>query len=79
MNIQLEFGFEEVVAIPECREALELYNCLGKEEVKKLRTPAELANKMVREVKLWQGKHPDRDVMEIVPPPWKAYIKSRLK
>ena len=31
-----------------------------------------------REVRVWQQKHPDRDVMEIITPDWEEYIKSRL-
>lgn len=44
----------------------------------KFKRPIDVAEEMVREAKLWQQKHPDRNVMEIITPDWKEYIKSRL-
>lgn len=78
-TMQLSFEFDDMVPIPECGELLELHNYLMKDPAKKIETPAELANEMVRELKLWQEKNPGRDVIDIVPPNWKEYIKNRLK
>lgn len=66
---QLELKFDEVIPIPECS---------GLMEMMKLKRPIDVANEMVRAAKLWQQKHPDRGVMEIITPDWKEYIKSRL-
>lgn len=67
--MQLALEFEDVIPIPECRELIELT---------KFKRPIDVADDMVREARLWQEKHPDRDVMEIITPDWKEYIKSRL-
>mgnify|MGYP000285414836 FL=1 len=68
--MQLSLVFDEIIPIPECS---------GLMKMTKFKRPMDLANEMVRGVKLWQQKNPDRDVMEIVSPAWKEYIKSRLK
>lgn len=61
--------FDEIVPIPECSELLEM---------SRLKTPQQLANEMAREAKQWQEKHPDRNVMKIITPDWREYIRSRL-
>lgn len=68
--MQLSLEFEDVIPIPECSGLMELT---------KFKCPIDLADEMVREARLWQEKHPDRDVMEIIIPDWKEYIKNRLK
>lgn len=67
--MQLSFEFD-VIPIPEC---------LGLMELTKFKHPIDVADEMVREARLWQEKHPGRDVMEIITPDWKEYIKNRLK
>lgn len=67
---QLSFVFDEIIPIPECS---------GLMEMTKFKRPIDLADEMVREAKLWQQKHPDRDIMDIITPEWKEYIKSRLQ
>ena len=68
--MQLSLVFDDIIHIPECSVLMKMT---------KFKRPMDLANEMVREVKLWQQKNPDRDVMEIVSPAWKEYIKSRLE
>lgn len=68
--MQLSFEFDDVIPIPDCSGIMEI--------TKKYKRPIDVANEMVRQAKLWQQKHPDRDVMEIITPDWKEYIKSRL-
>ena len=47
-------------------------------ENNEIERPIDVADRMVQEVRVWQQKHPDRDVMEIITPDWEEYIKSRL-
>ena len=68
-NTQLSLLFDEVIPIPECSELM---------KITKLIRPIDVADRMVQEVRVWQQKHPDRDVMEIITPDWEEYIKSRL-
>lgn len=67
--MQLSFEFD-VIPIPECSGLMELT---------KFKRPIDLANEIVREAKLWLRKYPDGDVMDIITPEWKEYIKNRLK
>lgn len=67
--MQLSLLFDNIIPIPECD---------GLMEMTKFKRPIDVAEEMVREAKLWQQKHPDRNVMEIITPDWKEYIKSRL-
>ena len=68
-NTQLSLLFDEVIPFPECSELM---------KITKLKRPIDVADRMVQEVRVWQQKHPDRDVMEIITPDWEEYIKSRL-
>lgn len=68
-NTQLSLLFDEVIPIPEYSELM---------KITKLKRPIDVADRMVQEVRVWQQKHPDRDVMEIITPDWEEYIKSRL-
>ena len=68
-NTQLSLLFDEVIPTPECSELM---------KITKLKRPIDVADRMVQEVRVWQQKHPDRDVMEIITPDWEEYIKSRL-
>ena len=68
-NTQLSLLFDEVIPITECSELM---------KITKLKRPIDVADRMVQEVRVWQQKHPDRDVMEIITPDWEEYIKSRL-
>ena len=68
-NTQLSLLFDEVIPIPERSELM---------KITKLKRPIDVADRMVQEVRVWQQKHLDRDVMEIITPDWEEYIKSRL-
>ena len=52
--MQLFLVFDDIIPIPECS---------GLMKMTKFKRPMDLANEMVREVKLWQQKNPDCDVM----------------
>lgn len=69
--MQLSLPFDEVIPIPDCSEIMKM--------MKKYKRPIDIANEMVREANLWQQNNPDKNVMEIITPEWKEYIKSRLK
>jgi hypothetical protein len=65
--------FDDMVPVPDCTEAIELYGRrLG------LNTPSKMANEMLREARQWQREHPDGDVLDVITPPWKEYIKANL-
>lgn len=68
-NTQLSLLFDEVIPIPGMLRIM---------KITKLKRPIDVADRMVQEVRVWQQKHPDRDVMEIITPDWEEYIKSRL-
>lgn len=48
-------------------------------DVTGLRTPTEVANEMVRKVRIWQEKNPGKDVMDVIIPEWKEYINHKIK
>ncbi len=43
-----------------------------------LNTPAKVANEMVREARAWQGKNPDKDVLEVITPDWRDHVRANL-
>ena len=65
--------FDDIVPVPDCAEAIELY---GKKMG--LNSPSKMANEMVKEAREWQNRNPDKDVMEIITPEWKEYIKANI-
>ena len=65
--MQLFLVFDDIIPIPECS---------GLMKMTKFKRPMDLANEMVREVKLWQQKNPDCDVMEIVSPSLERVYKK---
>lgn len=68
---QLTFDFiEEIVSIPDCTF---LMDATG------LRTPSEVANEMVRKVRIWQEKNPGKGVMDVITPEWQEYINHKIK
>lgn len=64
-------GIEDVVPIPEtCKELKQLFNYSSVQAV---------ADEMIRQIRTWQDEHPDKDVMDILPPTIKEYIQYRLE
>lgn len=54
--------------IPECSQlALEKYG-----------TPERVARLTLEAARKWQRQHPKNDVMEIIPPDWREYVKANL-
>ena len=65
--------FDDVPAVPDCTDLLNI------EEIRrKYRTPDKIACKMLDEAKSWQQRHPDKNVLDIVTPQWREYIKFNL-
>jgi hypothetical protein len=69
MNKQLSlFGDEVLVPIPECSPlALEKYG-----------TPERVAQLTVEAARRWKQQHPKQNVLDCVPPDWRAYIKANI-
>lgn len=69
MELQLSlFSDDDIVPIPECSSlALDKYG-----------TPERVAQLTVDAARRWKGQHPGMDVMEVIPPSWRAYVKSNL-
>lgn len=69
MSIQLSlFSDEELVPIPECSSlALEKYG-----------TPERVARLTVEAARRWKRQHPGKNVMDVIPPTWREYIKANL-
>jgi len=65
--------FADVPPVLDCTELLAIDYLK-----RKYRTAANLANEMLREARQWQNQHPDKDVMEVITPDWKAYIAYNL-
>lgn len=62
------FGDETVIPIPECSPiALEKFG-----------TPERVAKLTVEAARRWKQQHPGQNVMDIIPPTWRAYIKANL-
>lgn len=67
-QLQLFTDEEMGVPIPECSPiALEKYG-----------TPERVARLTLEAARRWKSQHPKQDVMEIIPPDWRAYIKANL-
>ena len=68
-EIQLSlFGDDEVIPIPECSPlAIEKYG-----------SPEKIAQLTVEAARKWKRNHPGMDVMEIIPPSWRTYIKAKI-
>lgn len=64
---------DELVAVPDCTDLIEL---IGRR--RGFNTPAMVANEMVREARIWQGKNPDKDVLEVITPDWREYVRANL-
>lgn len=64
---------DELVPVPDCTDLIEHF---GKR--RGFDTPAKVANEMVREARQWQGKNPDKDVMDIITPDWREYVRTNL-
>lgn len=62
------FGDEVLVPIPECSSlALELYG-----------TPERIAQLTIEAARRWEQQHPGKDVMEMISPDWRQYVKANL-
>ena len=69
MSEQLSlFGDDAVVPIPECDDMmLKIYG-----------TPENIARLTIEAARKWKQKHPGKDVMEIIAPSWREYVKANL-
>ena len=67
------FFDSEIVPIPECSDLIELYG--RKRGISK---PEGIAREMLREARAWQARHQGQDVMEIIVPSWREYIKANI-
>lgn len=62
------FGDDVLVPIPECSSlALEKWG-----------TPERVAQLTVESARRWRSKHPGKDVFDIIPPTWRAYVKANI-
>lgn len=64
---------DEIVPVPDSSEIIEHF---GKS--RGFNTPAKVANEMIREARLWQGKNPDKNVLEVITPDWQEYVRANL-
>lgn len=64
---------DEIIPIPYCQDFIDDF---GKE--RGYDTPQKVANEIMREAKKWQGEHPGVDLMEIITPDWREYVKANL-
>ncbi len=65
--------FPEVPVIPDCTDLLNV------SFIKlKYKTAAKIADEIVREARQWQSQHPNMDVMEIITPEWRDYVRYNL-
>lgn len=64
-------GIEDVVPIPEiCKELKQLFNYTSVQAV---------SDELMKQIRTWQDQHPDKDVMNILPPAIKEYVQYRLE
>lgn len=62
------FRDEDIVPIPECSNiALEKWG-----------TPERVAQLTVEAARRWKQQHPRQNVLDVVSPDWRAYIKANL-
>lgn len=64
---------DELVPVPDCTD---LIGYFGKR--RGFDTPAKVANEMIREARVWQGKNPEKDVLEVITPDWRDYVRANL-
>ena len=64
---------DELGPVPDCTDLIEHF---GKR--RGFDTPAKVANEMVREARAWQSKNPDKDVLEVITPDWRDYVRANL-
>lgn len=65
--------FDDVPAIPDSTDFLN-YEPFKR----KYGTPDKIASEMLDEAKRWQRQHPYKNVLDIVTPTWREYIKFNL-
>lgn len=65
--------FADVPPVPDCSDLLDIDYLK-----KKYRSAGNLANEMVREARQWQNQHPDKDVLEVITPDWREYVRYNL-
>lgn len=54
--------------IPECSEIA----------LAKYKTPERVARLTLEAARRWKARNPGRDLMEIIPPTWREFIKANL-
>lgn len=62
-----------VTPIPDCTDLLERYGVRHG-----IKSPTAIAREMLKEARLWQSRNKGEDVMEVIPPEWKDYIKENI-
>lgn len=65
--------FPNVPPIPDCSDLLSIPSIK-----RRYKTATKIAEKMLEYARYWKAIHPGRDVMTIVPPPWREYISYNL-
>lgn len=65
--------FDDVPAIPDSTDFLN-YEPFKR----KYGTPDKIASEMLDEAKRWKRQHPDKNVLDVVTPTWREYIKFNL-
>ena len=68
--VELKLFTEEEMGppIPKCSDiALEKWG-----------TPERVARLTIEAARKWKAAHPGKDVMEIIPPSWREYVKANL-
>ncbi|MBR4533908.1 MAG: hypothetical protein IKO85_05125 [Bacteroidaceae bacterium] len=65
--------FDDVATIPDCSDLIDTFG-----RKRGFNTPVKVANEMMREARLWQERHPNEDVCEVIPPNWKEYVQQNI-
>lgn len=64
---------DQIVPIPECSDLIESY---GRQHG--INKPEGIAREMLHAARLWQSRNPGKDVMEIITPDWKEYVRANI-
>lgn len=61
--------FSDIAPIPDCEFLI---------DGKRFKSPSEVAREMLRECRVLQNKNQGKDVIDVISPDWKEYIKQNL-
>ena len=67
------FFDDQITPIPDCTDMIETYGARHG-----IKNPSEIASEMLKEARLWQSRNRGKNVLEIITPEWKDYIKENL-